>query len=236
MNWTILTAAVWLSALTPIDQPKPTSTPTIKGTMRAVMREGKLGPVISTDTLIQTNLYGFGPMAYLRGELLVMDGKVFESTVINKGQMQVKEVSKATAPFFGYAHIAGWQSVTMPDSISNLITLENYLNETIGAANPNHNTFFKLKAKVKKATIHLVNLPKGTKVSSPEQAHKGLVQYPITNQEVEILGFYSQQHQTIFTHHDTNLHLHLITADRKTMGHLETITFAPKQVQLFFPE
>jgi acetolactate decarboxylase len=50
------------------------------------------------------------------------------------------------------------------------------------------------------------------------------------------LGFYSQQHQTIFTHHDTNLHLHLISADRLTMGHLETITFEPKKVQLFLPE
>ena len=236
MNWIILIAGVWLSALTALDQPKPTSTPTIKGTMRAVMREGKLGPVISTDTLIQTNLYGFGPMAYLRGELLVLDGKVYEAAVVNKKQMQVKKVGKATAPFFGFAHIASWQQVTIPDSVSDLTTLENYLNQTIGTTNPNYNTFFKLKAKAKEATIHLVNLPKGTKVSSPEQAHKGLVQYPITNQEVEILGFYSQQHQTIFTHHDTNLHLHLITADRKTMGHLETITFEPKQVQLFLPQ
>lgn len=236
MNWTVTLALLWLSAMSAFNQPKPNHIPTIKGTMRAVMREGKLGPVISTDTLIQTNLYGIGPMAYLRGELLVLDGKVYEATVGNKKQMQVKEVGKATAPFFGYAHIASWQSVTVPDSISDLVTLENYLNQTIGTSNPNFNTFFKLKAKAKEATIHLVNLPKGTKVSSPEQAHKGLVQYPVTNQEVEILGFYSQQHQTIFTHHNTNLHLHLITADRKTMGHLETITFEPKQVQLFLPQ
>jgi acetolactate decarboxylase len=236
MNWTFLLAVAWLSALTATNQPKPTPVPTIKGKMSAVMRQGKLGPVISTDTLNQKNLYGFGPMAYLKGELLVLDGKVYQSTVINKKQMEVKEVGKATAPFFGYAHIAGWKQVVMPDSISDLITLENHLNQTLGATNPNYKTFFKLKVKAKEAIIHLVNLPKGTKVSSPEQAHKGLVQYPISNQEVEILGFYSQQHQTIFTHHDTNLHLHLISADRLTMGHLETITFEPKKVQLFLPE
>jgi acetolactate decarboxylase len=175
-------------------------------------------------------------MAYLKGEILILDGKAYEATVINKTTMKVKKVPKVSAPFFGYANISKWQAQTLPDSITSLESLENYLNQTIGTTNEEANTFFRIKGKLIKGTIHLVNLPKGAIVKSPDQAHKGLVKFEVNNESVEILGFYSQQHKTIFTHHDTNMHLHLITSDKKKMGHLEIARFQPKNLQLFLPE
>src|SRR5690606_38154032 len=80
---------------------------------------------------------------------------------------------------------------------------------------------FKLAGTVEEATIHIVNLPKGSTVSSPAEAHQGQVNYKLNNEESEIMGFFSTQHKTIFTHHDTFLHMHLITKDRKKMGHLD---------------
>ena len=81
----------------------------------------------------------------------------------------------------------------------------------------------------------MVNLPKGAAVSSPDDAHKGQVNYTLTNIPCDITGFFSTQHQSIFTHHDTYLHMHLITVDRQQMGHLDKATF-DKGMILYLPE
>jgi acetolactate decarboxylase len=70
-------------------------------------------------------------------------------------------------------------------------------------------------------------------VRSPEEAHRGLQHYPLANVPVEILGFFSTEHKAIFTHHDTFMHLHLITSDRQKMGHLDALTFGPGEVWLY---
>jgi len=85
------------------------------------------------------------------------------------------------------------------------------------------------------AHIHVVKLPAGTAVKSPAEAHLGQVNYRITREKVEVIGFYSRNHKGIFTHHDSNLHMHLITADRKKMGHLDDITFQA-EVKLLLPQ
>ncbi len=50
---------------------------------------------------------------------------------------------------------------------------------------------------------------------------------------VDIVGFFSTEHKTIFTHHDTFMHLHLITKDKLMMGHLDNAVF--KDITLYFP-
>jgi acetolactate decarboxylase len=47
---------------------------------------------------------------------------------------------------------------------------------------------------VKKATIHVVNLPKGTKVTSPEDAHKGEQKFTLQDRDVDMIGFFSTEH------------------------------------------
>jgi acetolactate decarboxylase len=46
----------------------------------------------------------------------------------------------------------------------------------------------------------------------------------LRDREVEVSGFYSDKHAGIFTHHDSSVHMHLLTGDRKLSGHLDRIT------------
>ncbi len=85
------------------------------------------------------------------------------------------------------------------------------------------------------ATIHIVNLPKGATISSPDDAHQGEIKYKIENEQAEIIGFFSTEHQSIFTHHDSFLHAHLITADKRKMGHLDDAIFRKGSIKLFLP-
>ncbi len=204
----------------------------IVGEMKNVMWKGQLYGTINLDTIAnKEHLYGFGPVEYLAGELLIMDGKSYQSTVVNDSVMKVEENFKVKAPFFAYANIDKWKEEKLPDSIQTMKQLEDYL--TISTKKIKQPFMFKLKGVVDSASIHIVNLPKGSKVTSPEQAHKGQINYTIKNEQSEVIGFFSTEHKAIFTHHDTFLHMHLITQDKSKMGHIDALTFKKNNMKLY---
>jgi hypothetical protein len=43
------------------------------------------------------------------------------------------------------------------------------------------------------------------------------------NVNAAVLGFYSNSHHAIFTHHTTNMHLHLKTLDNLLAGHIDDL-------------
>ncbi len=206
----------------------------IAGAMKNVMRKGQLYGNIKLDTILpREHLYGLGPVEYLTGEILILDGQSYRSTVVNGQQMKVSTSFDLKAPFFAYAHIPAWVEQTLPDSVQNLQQLEKFLNQI--TKNIPRPFMFKLTGIVDDAMIHVVNLPAGSQVSSPEEAHRGRKSYQLKNESAELLGFFSTEHQTIFTHHDTYLHIHLITSDRNQMGHLDSVRFRQGVMKLFLP-
>lgn len=205
------------------------------GEMRNVMWKGQLYGNIRLDTIAdKTNLYGLGPVEYLAGEVLIINGRSYKSTVVSDTAMKVEETYHIRAPFFGYANIAKWREQDLPHDIQTLAQLEQYI-DRVTKTSPRP-FIFKLSGVVEQATIHIVNLPPGSTVSSPAEAHKGQINYQLKNEQSEIIGFFSTQHKAIFTHHDTYLHMHLITADRLKMGHLDEVHFKSGTMKLYLPE
>jgi acetolactate decarboxylase len=236
MNYTKTLIIFAILALTSSSSKAQQTTNDVKivGEMRNVMWKGQLYGNISLDTIAnKTNLYGLGPVENLAGEILIINGKSYKSTVTSDTTMKVEETYNIKAPFFGYANIANWTEPILPDSILTITQLEQYIDLiTTKAPRP---FLFKLSGIVEQASIHIVNLPKGSKVSSPDEAHKGQKSYELKNQQSEMIGFFSTEHQGIFTHHDTYLHIHLITSDRKKMGHLDEVLFKKGTIKLYLP-
>ena len=199
----------------------------IVGAMANVMHKGELFGTIDLDTIAERdNLVGLGPLENLAGEILILDGTAYQSTVVNEDQMKVTATYDMKSPFLVYTHVDHWQEVILPDSIRALPQLEHFLDQiTQKFPRP---FCFRVIANVDTAVIHVVNLPPGTKVSSPEEAHVGQQEYIIKDKPVILIGFFSTEHQGIFTHHDSFTHIHLITSDRQQMGHLTSIQFQPK--------
>lgn len=206
----------------------------IIGQMKDVMWKGKLSGNLDLKSLSEIpNLYGLGPVEYLRGEILILNSKPYISTVHTDTSMILEESMGVKAPFFGYASVPEWYEVPLPESIQSLQELEAYLDQiTQNAPRP---FLFKLEGRVEYALIHIVNLPPRSKVKSPDDAHKGIVKYPLQHVDADILGFFSTEHKTIFTHHDTFIHMHLITHDRQKMGHLDAVQFQKGGIKLFLP-
>lgn len=60
--------------------------------MKNVMWKGQLYGNIHLDTIAnKTNLYGLGPVEYLAGEILIIDGNSYKSTVTSDSTMKVEE-------------------------------------------------------------------------------------------------------------------------------------------------
>lgn len=207
--------------------------PKIIGAMRDVMWGGRLSGIVDLDTLPREHLYGLGPVENLSGEIAILDGIGYKSEIDKDSSMKVTATLKMKAPFFGYANIGKWREIPFPDSVTSLRQLEAYLDRI---TKDRHRPFlFKVMATVDSATIHVVNLPAGTKVASPQDAHAGQRDFAIRNKPVTLIGFFSTEHQAVFTHHDTFVHIHLITDDHKEMGHLDGLDFKKGTVKLYLP-
>ncbi|HEU0110277.1 MAG TPA: acetolactate decarboxylase [Flavisolibacter sp.] len=204
------------------------------GAMRNVMWKGQLYGTIHLDTLSdKQNLYGLGPVEFLSGELLIIDGKSYRSSVLSETEMKVEETYDVKAPFFVYTTVAGWDERSLPDSIHSGKDLESYLHQF--SQDVKRPFAFMLSGTVDTATIHVVNLPGGSTVTSPGEAHQGQKNYDLHNEQATILGFFSTEHKAVFTHHDSFVHMHLITTDKKKMGHLDKVKFKKGAMKLYLP-
>ncbi len=205
----------------------------IAGAMKNVMWKGELDNSIDLDTIgKKEGLYGLGPLNQLKGELLVMNGTGYASKVNSGTTMSVEKGLHFSAPFFVYANVLEWKEIQLPSVIKTISDLETYLdNHVIDIDRPFP---FKLTGQVAKAQIHVQNLPEGTLISSPQDAHQGQVIYDLTDVSADILGFFSTEHQGIFTHHDSFVHLHLITSDEQKMGHVDKLEI--DKMKLFLPK
>ena len=206
---------------------------TIVGAMKNVMWKGELGSSINLDTISdKKGLYGLGPVSYLSGELLINNGKSYVSKVTSDSTMAVEKSFQTSAPFFVYGNVTEWNEIDLSSDVETIQDLEKFIdNKTTEFKRP---FAFKLIGQVSSAIIHIQNLPEGTKVSSPDEAHQGQTNYNIVNKEAEIIGFFSTEHKGVFTHHDSFLHMHLITKDESKMGHLDELKIG--EMMLYLPK
>lgn len=200
------------------------------GAMRNTMFNGRLAGLIDLDSLAVPGTFGIGPLEFLRGEVLVLDGEVYTSMVGERGTMRLVRDHAGKAPFFVHQTVEQWKEVQLPDSVVDLAGLDGFL--TARYADLNTPFAFRLSGPFERVEVHIVNVPMGTVISSPDDAHRDNEHFQVTGKQAEALGFFSTAHKAVFTHHDTNIHVHSITAERDWMGHVEALSFVSKRVRL----
>ena len=207
-----------------------TSSVDVVGQMRDVMWKGDLAGKISTHSLNHPNAYGLGPIEYLRGEVLLFEGQTFISKVIDSTAHEVSNVNSIQAPFFVYSKNSDLKEISFP-------SMELELNSTEQLIDSLYNDYdepllVRIDGFFQDISIHSVNLPKGSSVSSPEKAHVGLTKYQYHNISGTIIGFFSRKHKAIFTHHDSFFHAHFISDDRSIMGHVDFVSYKSSKTNI----
>lgn len=200
------------------------------GVMRNTMFNGQLAGLIQLDSIAKPGTYGIGPLEYLRGEVLLLDGTVFVSTAAKGRSMTVVQQPEVRAPFFVHQHVETWTTVELPDSVVDLIKLDAFLTSHSGDIGAPF--AFRMQGVFTSVDAHIVDVPMGSEVNGPDDAHRHNKDYHSEGRTMDIVGFFSTEHKAVFTHHDTNIHVHAITTDRDWMGHVEQMLFDPRHVTL----
>ena len=191
----------------------------VVGEMRDVMWKGELKGKIATDSLNNKETYGLGPMEFLKGEIVLFEGQSFVSKVVDSISHEVFRTPSAKAPFFVYTKNSKLKGIELKPANYSLKGIEEYINTSYKEYD--QPLLIRIDGVFDEIKLHNVNLPEGKKVSSPDEAHQGLIQYDFKNISGSLIAFFSRNHRAIFTHHDSFFHAHFISDDRKVLGHID---------------
>ena len=209
------------------------------GKMSKIGQERRVDAEILVDSIKGKHLYAVGPVEDLRGEIIVWDSKPFVAAVTeDKKPYLQKNVKPLKAIFLVYADVQQWDTLVLRNKISSLDDLQ----KTITEAAYQHGTDtmsafpFLLFGKVKEGSGHIMFKDSSVKTITPDALKAANYTNTFNNQFAQMLGFYSQHHQTIFTHHDSFLHIHYRMANKYQAGHLEMISFDESEpIKLLLP-
>lgn len=191
---------------------------TYYGSLRGLMQHD-LSSKISLDSLENTkNLYALGAISGLKGEILVIDSRPSLASV-QKGNLSLLNSWNVEACLLVKTTVDTWKTHQLPDTVITYAALEEYLQRFYhGTPLP-----FLLKGKVTSLKWHIIDWDVGDTDHTHEKHKKSGLHGEVENEEVTILGFYSDKHYGEFTHHSTKLHLHFINKDVTTSGHVDDL-------------
>ena len=205
----------------------------VLGEMRRMFTARDIGPNVDLAEVNKNpHLYALGPLAGLKGEITVADGQVFVSKA--NGQKPIVALDpRVKSVFLVYACVPAWRSVDIPDGVRTEKDLATFLDSQLPK---DTRSAFRVEANALTARYHIQNY-KGTAQALTHEAHDAAkVFLDLTNAPVELVGFFTNRERDggSFVHMGQTTHIHIISKDRKQMGHLESIKLGTG-AKLFLP-
>ena len=202
----------------------------VSGALRTIMREGNLAATVSLDTLSQQeHVFGLGAAANLEGELMIWDGAPYRSYMQPDSTMDTDSSWAQQAALLVTTQVQHWAQVSLPDTVTTPKALEGFLGTITTEPLP-----FLLKGQFTALDWHIIHWPTGDTVHSHAKHQQAGLHGTALKQNWEVLGFYSDRHHGVFTHHSTNLHMHAKAAERPMVAHVDGFTLSP-EVTLWIP-
>ncbi len=191
--------------------------------------------VIFLDSLPKNNLFGLGPFGKMQGEITVVDGKPMIAQVKADGSLLVNQTWQAEAPFFVYSNVSDWVSFELNEKAENLSDLQQVIEKVAIQKGYNLSSPFAfiIAGEINELTTHVV-LPRSPEVQG-YQSGKNQVTYTYKKNYGQLIGFYSQQHQGIYTHKDSYIHVHYVSDDMTIMGHVDDLLITGQKLKLLLP-
>lgn len=206
------------------------------GALRTIM-SGDLSATTSLDTLAaKDHLYALGAVAQLKGEIQIFDGAPFISSV-NENEVAIDPTFSKKAALLVYAIVPSWKEIKIPAAIDTREALEAFIIETAVSLKIDTSAPFPflIEGNASALSWHIIDWPEGDMEHTHQKHKESGLNGVLTDKEVSILGFYSDKHKGVFTHHSTNLHMHFKTKDGLLAGHLDGFTPSSK-MHLKLPE
>ena len=172
-------------------------------------------------------LYAIGPLAGLRGEVTVIDGTPLVTT-LSDGAMRIEQSFAHQACFLVHAEVPRWQWVRQDVELSTWATLDPLLRRAVADAGlvGAGSIPFRIAGHAASGTVHVLDR-RDDRPHSPERHEAIKVRFPVTAEDVEVIGFQSDQHHGIFVPKDFPIHAHLAARGRAFAGHVDALRLDP---------
>jgi acetolactate decarboxylase len=174
-----------------------------------------------------SHLYALGPVEGRDGEITILDSEPLITT-IREGQPRVEHLWSSNAAFLVYADVPAWRRIgTFP-----VASMHDFESVLLSHAQDHNEPFpFLLRGRCRSISMHV--LDRRGRTAAGHQDHNSIkAKFNYQDTEVELLGFWSDQHHGVFTHMDSNVHLHGRTLDGTMAGHVDEVEFESAELWL----
>lgn len=219
-------------------QAQPMYTVEYFGALRATIQNGDISANANlADFKDQEHLYALGAFENLKGEILILDGKSYSTRAENGDQVQFIDAFEEKANLLVTAQVESWQEIELIGDIHTMADLQDALEEAAGKHGTDMDSPFPflIEGNFGELKWHVIDWPEGDKEHTHQKHQTSGPHGVLENRGMKILGFWSDSHHGIFTHHSTNLHMHFITEDKTLAGHLDDLENG-RNLTLYFPK
>lgn len=199
------------------------------GTLRSIKHEGDISAKVKLDTVDHTNLYGIGALAKMKGEITVVNGQVYVSKVMDSTAV-IGSSENVNASLFVFGHIDQWDTLTVTGGDD----LELLIASTLKERKIDNPTPFMVIGKLEMLEYHIINLDSKSTDFSDHKA--GAFTDTFKNRQVMILGFYANDAQGVYTHHDSKIHAHFVDPSSSLNGHVDDVILGNHNFKLLIPK
>ena len=172
--------------------------------------------------------YVLGSMDDLAGEIQIFNGQDF-SSIVDGDSVIIGANNKMGAAFVVYAQVKNWKNISIPLSVTNteaLIGFFEYNEES--ELNVEKPFMFIIEGNVEQLDWHVLTPSMTDSVVSTKDHKHHAKSGSLVDQDVEVLGVYSKDHEGIFTHHGIPVHMHFRTLDGTLAGHVDDLELGPE--------
>jgi len=208
-----------------------------KGALKNMMHKGDISAKADLSDFFEADhLYALGAIENLKGEIQIFDSKPFNTIVVDSNLTFDHSFSNK-ATLLVYASVDKWKTIEIPEHVLTYEQLEKYIEQTAQENQININMPFPflINGSMKSFDWHVINWKDGDMEHTHEKHITSGLYGTINDRQVEMLGFYSNAHHAIFTHHTTNMHIHVKTVDGEVAGHVDGLTLGEEMI-LMLPE
>lgn len=204
-----------------------------QGSLRAVHGGDVSGKVPLQQFKGKKNLYAVGPVAELDGEITAIDDKIYIARV-KHGRVTNDSDFSTRASFLVWSEVGAWQpSMPLGAKVENHAQLEKQVEALAAKAGIDTSSPFPFKLEgVFDSVDYHVLVPK---THQAQAGHSdGAKKISAKMADAEIVGFFSKNHEGVFTHKGSTAHLHVVERNGNS-GHVDQIG-ASANVRVSFPQ
>ncbi len=147
------------------------------------------------------------------------------NSVIEENELVIDKTFNKKASLIVYATVDQWQDFEIPVSINSQTELEIFIKEKAKEYGLDTDEAFPFLIEGVFSSIdwHTIDWKEGDKEVTHEKHRTSGLNGKLTKVTATILGFYSQKHKAIFTHHSSDVHMHMKTEEGLVAGHVDDL-------------